>query len=163
MGVHQWYLTWWGRTYPGAIFPEDFPRGNPRPSRHAGDEVEPDTSKDLGEEEMYDQEDDAGEQEASGDGDDPDAGEGDWDGDDEEDGEEEEEDEEEEEEGEEDEEDKSDAVPHHSRDDTISLDPLSIPSQGGKDSIRGHDSTPHHPMPTIQNHYKGGEPSRYQS
>lgn len=123
-GAHRWYITWWGRTYPGDIFPIDYPRGNPKPWRQSGDREGSDTS----EEGSDDQVDDIEEQEAGKDGDDLDIGEGDWDGDDEEDREDEdEEDEDEEEADEEEEEDESDAVPHHLGEDTIALDPLSLP------------------------------------
>ncbi|XP_059077961.1 uncharacterized protein LOC131035111 [Cryptomeria japonica] len=102
-------------------------------------------------EDIDDQDNDVGEQEAGSDGDDPNAREGYKDGDDEDDGEEEED--------EKDEEDESNAVPHHSRDDTIFLDPSSIPSRGVKNPIRGRDSSPHCPVPTVQRHYERREPS----
>lgn len=154
VGAHRRYITWWGRIYLRDIFPADFPRGNPRPWRHASVEDDSDTSEDLGEANINDQQDDAGEQEASGDGDDSNAGKGDQDGYDEGDGEEEDdddvdEDDEEGEEGEEVEENESDVVPHHSGDDTISLDPPGIPSRGEKDPLRGIDSIPHRPLPTV--------------
>ncbi|XP_057815881.1 uncharacterized protein LOC131029425 [Cryptomeria japonica] len=119
--------------------------------------------------------------EADGDGEDPNTREGDQDGDNEEDGEDEDEENEEEdryeneEEDEEDkeneddeeieeaEEDESNTVLHHSGDDTIALDPSSLPSQAEKDPIRGCDFSPHQPMPTIQRQYKYGEPSGSQS
>lgn len=159
VGAHQWYITWWGRTYLRVIFSIDFPRGNPRLWRYMGDKEDPDTSKDLGEEDRDDQDDDVGEKEIGGDGDDPDVGEGDHDGDDEEDGEEEDEDEEDEEA----EEDESDVVPHNSEDDTIGLDPPSIPLRVEKYPIRGLDPSPHHLIPTMQRRYERGEPSGSQS
>lgn len=55
VGAHRWYITWWGKTYPRAIFLVEFPRGNPGPWRHVGDEEDPDTSEDLDEEDMDDQ------------------------------------------------------------------------------------------------------------
>lgn len=70
--------------------------------------------------------------------------------DDEDEAQEEEEEDKEDEEDEEIEEDESNAVPHHSGDDTIALDPLSLPSQAEKDPIMGPDSSPHQPMPTMQ-------------
>ncbi|XP_059067437.1 uncharacterized protein LOC131858263 [Cryptomeria japonica] len=95
--------------------------------------------------------------------------EGDQDGDDEEDGEDkgeegkEDEEDEEDEDKEKDGEDESDAVPHHSGDDTIALDLPSIPSRGEKDPIRGPHSSPHYPMSTVQRHYEREEPSGSQS
>ncbi|XP_059066553.1 uncharacterized protein LOC131857830 [Cryptomeria japonica] len=83
VGTHQRYITWWGRIYPRAIFPIDYPRGKPEPWRHIGDKEEPDTSKEPGEDDIDDQDDDAGQQEYGS------VGEGDQDDDDEEDGEEE--------------------------------------------------------------------------
>lgn len=136
-----------------------------------GNEEGPDTSKESSD----DQVDDARQQEADGDGEDLDIGEGDQDGDNEEDGKEEEEDQEEEEEDgyeedekdteieEEVEEDESDVVPHHSGDDTIGLDPPSLPSQEEKDPIRGLDSSPHRTMPIVQRQYEHRDPSGSQS
>ncbi|XP_059077901.1 histone chaperone ASF1-like [Cryptomeria japonica] len=73
---------------------------------------------------------------------------------------------EENEEGEEEEEvkeDELDAVPHHSEDDTIALDPLRIPLQVETDPIRDLDSSLDCPMPTVKRHYECGEPSGSQS
>lgn len=157
VGVHCWYITWWGSTYPGAIFPADYPRGNTRSWRQTGDEEEPDAS----EEGMDDQADEEGQQDIGGDEDDPDIGEEDQDGDDKEDEEDEDEDEENEEEDgdeqevedEKDEEDEEikeeaeeaelDVVPHHSEDDTIELCPPSLSLQAEKDPVKGPNSSPH--------------------
>lgn len=70
-GVHRRYITWQGRTYPGAIFLVDFPGENPRPWRQSGKGEGSDASV----EDSNDQGDDTEEQEAGEDEGDPDIGE----------------------------------------------------------------------------------------
>lgn len=151
-GTHRRYITWWGRTYPGAIFLADFPGGNLRLWRQSGDEDGSDTS----EEGLDDHADDTREPEVGEDKDDSNIREGDQDGTDEEDGEEEDDDEEDEDIQEEDE---SDVVPYHPKEDTIVLDPLSLPLQAENDP----NPSPARPTPTIQRQYEHEEPSGSQS
>lgn len=163
VGVYQWCITWWGRMYLGAIFPTNFPRGNPRPWRQIGDKEEPNTSKGPSEEGTNDQDYDTRKQRVRS------VGEGGQDGDDEEDGEDEEDEKDKEderdkeEEDEEVEEDESNAVPHHFRDDAIALGPQSISSCVEKYPTRDLDSSPHPPMPIVWRQYKCREPNESQS
>lgn len=87
----------------------------------------------------------------------------DVDGDDEEDEEDEEDEDEDEDVDGDDEEEELDAAPHHSRDDTIALDPPLVPLKGEKEAIQRPASSSIQPTPTVHRSFKHGEPSSSQS